>query len=1649
MNRDSTQIEGTVLTIPELTPDTEYRYRLSAYCPDYGWTDYGPWRTFRTDECRAPAYTIEEPVDRSTFRLSWPPSAGENQYAVDYRLAEPGAAWVTLTTTLPGIELAGLRSNAVYEYRISEVCAGGGLRTTPVDSFRLRRPTLAKGIYQCGLPPEDVDLSNLRPLPHLAAGDTIRAFDFDVVVTAAYGSGGTFGGTGEIRIPYFNAAKFSFTFDRLVINDEYRVVGGYLQATGFGVEILGETADILLADALDLLGDLDAMLANGQAEELLALLDCCADQLDPTLAAQLQAAADCLAAATTPEQQAACQPLLAAAQALAQASQDSLLAGDFQVKFVASPSPAFGFDGSGDPQPTAWYETRTIAGAPYAVAYQSVRPGASETVVAVLPPGVSADSVRFTQPGGLPVTTTVRGDSVLLEFTGQPGAPYYLAAEQVGSDSGTAHIAGLLRIVPYPPLPLDVVLVPLNGAPLPTPVASLTDQLKSIFGQAVVEPRLTVAAPFYPADYDGTLDAVPSGLLANYAPEMRDLIRAYENEVGVDPDTYYLFLVDDFDPTDRAGFMPRGRPYGFLYLGPGHAGTGPAFARTLAHELAHGAYVLEHTFEAYPAELPRGSTANLLDYAGGTELYKWQWDLVHDPVSRPWLVGDEASTVVGSLLLLDALAIAGHEGVETLSGTAAETYVTPAGEQFTLPPGAIAYVITCEYPPYNLPIGSLLGYSHQGKYYSSLFIQTTQRFTGYAEIYPAGSAQPFSDQYQESLEPALDADGLVTLFSYRLLEPDSTTAATTIAKFTTQTDPLPPHDGSSNRDNGGVPIADTLDLPGLTLVPGSRMTYDGRCGYPDLSTPQPVVNICNELAAETSYAPAEVQELADTYAAGVRTRHTYPYGTRGQGDRFHLLATPGSEILLTAAEREVWEDQLFLLREKTGIDFFVIFHRRAEPLSKTAAEALLGAALDRADAADALAVLVPYTSNPYAGTCGRPVYQLSGQVEVGAVDLELPGGLATAADYIRHVFAQVRKPLYLANVLLLADGSIFNYEITRDGVIGFPYLNQLTFYASSEIAYRQTLPDCGSYLPLTEADYSPAEITAYFDCTAGNQTLREVSDQREQQALDRLFAAPTLGEKLALLDGPDWQRWTHRIDLRPAYIEDPAVVLSYANYHQFSQQAAWLANLDYLFSQHFSAGSAYDSELHSYTAIDWFTVVDPLVYGASDLLGVLPVVGDFADGIAFLYASVVRHDPYNTVAYGASFAALGGLANVLTATAKRYVVVAEFAEDGVAYSVKRFDEVADVTDIRYSTLARSQAEAEQILRLNTDDGLDPAWPIDAIYASPTLGLPKSTAAERATAKLIAQDIFRRAPQLAADIPGKLTPEVGAVLVGVSNRSDRIQLLDRLAELEEAGGYADWVADLGVGGDELVAFFQEALGDGVRAWDIIKDLSENIRFAVDNLNRLSIYVRTENADVVKLKNSLANTRNEQKWIDLKITQAELADIYDGIKNDPPFDLTPWTSEHKAQRWSNYQEGCANGQNACLDFESWSNGYDGKIDLVTSTSSAVDDYFASLGWNCPSSMCREQTINVMVNGQSRNRRLDILDRQNGVAKEFKEYSSGKVYRSADIRLEVESDKALLASGFLIEVEWVFKGCTPSGPLRTLLESSPTPISITILP
>jgi hypothetical protein len=123
-----------------------------------------------------------------------------------------------------------------------------------------------------------------------------------------------------------------------------------------------------------------------------------------------------------------------------------------------------------------------------------------------------------------------------------------------------------------------------------------------------------------------------SGTFTVYNADQKKVIKTLEQKGKTEDDAVYLFFVENVQGRDMdgdfAGYMPQQYQYGFIYGNPN--------ATTVAHELAHGAFSLAHTFSNEQFIAAKSTTDNLLDYKGGEELWAHQWKLVHNP-KNGWL----------------------------------------------------------------------------------------------------------------------------------------------------------------------------------------------------------------------------------------------------------------------------------------------------------------------------------------------------------------------------------------------------------------------------------------------------------------------------------------------------------------------------------------------------------------------------------------------------------------------------------------------------------------------------------------------------------------------------------------------------------------------------------------------------------------------------------------------------------------------------------------------------------------------------------------------------------------------------------------------------------------------------------------------------
>lgn len=172
--------------------------------------------------------------------ISWLGNPQHLGYKIVYREKNtPGAAWFNITTTGVQAALNDLKPATEYEYRVGTACEEGVFTFAGSRYFTTKDSTYTTvNVPNCGVDPNLVTPPNTNPLTTLAVGDTIRAGDFKVVVTASptlpSGSNGTFSGGGYVPVSYLGNMKLAVVFTGIGIsniNNEKRLVSGQIQTT--------------------------------------------------------------------------------------------------------------------------------------------------------------------------------------------------------------------------------------------------------------------------------------------------------------------------------------------------------------------------------------------------------------------------------------------------------------------------------------------------------------------------------------------------------------------------------------------------------------------------------------------------------------------------------------------------------------------------------------------------------------------------------------------------------------------------------------------------------------------------------------------------------------------------------------------------------------------------------------------------------------------------------------------------------------------------------------------------------------------------------------------------------------------------------------------------------------------------------------------------------------------------------------------------------------------------------------------------------------------------------------------------------------------------------------------------------------------------
>ena len=284
-------------------------------------------------------------------------------------------------------------------------------------------------------------------------------------------------------------------------------------------------------------------------------------------------------------------------------------------------------------------------------------------------------------------------------------------------------VIGKLRVVSYDKHQHKITLVPINEVKLDK--IAIEQGLNAIYNPVGVQLTVDIDESMR-GNYDWEVESEKDGLLSTVgksfwgydkelkeSTEMLNLQKTYQQAAGT-LDGVYLFVLNgatgfEGQKGDLLGEMPRKSRFGYIFAG--NSPNTEEIVHTIAHELGHGIFTLQHTFDAEYGKGTQGTTNNLLDYTEkGKELAAFQWNVMANPaVFTRMDKAEDREKVEGATFILEQQT----------------NFVTPDGRIVTLPKDAIIYQycidinVTNRFSYAEFPNGALYGFKVGNNYYVS------------------------------------------------------------------------------------------------------------------------------------------------------------------------------------------------------------------------------------------------------------------------------------------------------------------------------------------------------------------------------------------------------------------------------------------------------------------------------------------------------------------------------------------------------------------------------------------------------------------------------------------------------------------------------------------------------------------------------------------------------------------------------------------------------------------------------------------------------------------------------------------------------------------------------------------------------------------
>lgn len=612
--------------------------------------------------------------------ISWQ-DLGAMEYTVEYR-KKGTSRWYTGVINKPLLsQLYNLQAGKDYEYRIGSRCVtGDAFQYNNPQAFHI--PDRQENGPNCGLMP-DINLTNQTPTRELQSGMPVLAGDFPVFITSVSGSG-RFTGEGYVGIPYLEGAKIAVSFKDIVVNTDNRLVSGYFetkydtknnnllfdadqyQTGGKGVGDIrsGEEQAAFKVD-YTINPDIKALSvkADGTKDEITGGKDYTIAKgengkytfiLTDSEGKEHKVEADAMP--TTIEDKEGNTYEVNEKGEVKPVSKNSDIKLDSSTKDTQSKLAALSFKATANTKyaldeyrdvyekVTEYKDQYKPEGTAITASAKFMLPGASDEISVYINENkenkLIPEKVHFITGKGKEYSAVYDNQTkgwTLTIVGGQAndGQELY-AVQEVGKDK--YETLGKLNIFTYEPLERKVTLVPVNGKNNNLDGQAVQDGLNEVYGKIGIHWTVNVLEkPFsYTPKNGSTFNVTGSGLLSMFTDDMKAINEAFKTSGEYQEDGLYLFVLP-YDVSDKGeisgtnGDMPLGSQFGYLFPG--------ASIRTIAHEVGHGAFNLEHPFDrpgrnSFPE---KGMLEyNLMEYPTKdaekwTELVKLQWDATRAP----------------------------------------------------------------------------------------------------------------------------------------------------------------------------------------------------------------------------------------------------------------------------------------------------------------------------------------------------------------------------------------------------------------------------------------------------------------------------------------------------------------------------------------------------------------------------------------------------------------------------------------------------------------------------------------------------------------------------------------------------------------------------------------------------------------------------------------------------------------------------------------------------------------------------------------------------------------------------------------------------------------------------------------------------------